>query len=150
MRLTVDHLRVDAVEDCKLKARRLARKSPCGKVQSETHIVDKLAFGLGHGGQNLNPLVGGHEPALSGNVSCPATARDVKVKGHILSKGLLHQLDELSVMPGKGHELVRIRNVAVRFVCVRVDAECLRKTTVALCDLAFVRTARGKGSLPPS
>lgn len=34
------------------------------KVQSVTHIVDELAFGLGHGGKNMYPLVRRHEPAI--------------------------------------------------------------------------------------
>jgi len=63
MRLAVDHLRVHAVNGCK--------------------IMDKLAFGLGHVGKNLYPLVRRHE----------------------LSKSLLDQLNELSVMPGKGQEV---------------------------------------------
>lgn len=32
--------------------------------RSVTHIVDELAFGLGHGGKNLYPLVGRHEPGF--------------------------------------------------------------------------------------
>jgi hypothetical protein len=53
-------------------------------------------------------------------------------------------------MPGKGHEFVRIHNVAVRFVCVGIDAECLCETSVALCDLTLVRTVRGERSRAPS
>lgn len=64
MRLAVDHLCVHAVNGCK--------------------VVDELAFGLGHGGKNLYPLVRRDE----------------------LSKGLLDQLNELAVMPGKCQELV--------------------------------------------
>jgi hypothetical protein len=115
-------------------------------VQSRTHIVDELAFGLGHGGQNLYPLVRRHEPVVRDMSSCLCPWCTIK---HILGKGLLYQLNELSVMPGKGHEFVRIHNVAVRFVCVGIDAECLCETSVALCDLTLVRTVRGESSRAP-
>jgi len=115
-------------------------------VQSRTHIVDELAFRLGHGGQNLYPLVRRHEPVFRDMSGCLVPGCTIK---HILGKGLLYQLNELSIMPGKGYEFVRIHNVAVRFVCVGIDAECLCETSVALCDLTFVRTVRGESSRAP-
>ena len=69
---------------------------------------------------------------------------------YILSKRPFHQLDEFSVMPCKGHEFVRIHNVAIRFVDLGIDAKRLCETSVALCYLALVRTLWGKGSLMPS
>ena len=47
----------------------VSKGSAISGVQSTTHIVDELAFGLGHGGKNLYPLVRRHEPALSRCVS---------------------------------------------------------------------------------
>ena len=66
---------------------------------------------------------------------------------YVLSKRLFHQLDEFSVMPAKGHEFVRIHNVTIRLVDVRIDAKRLCETSVALRYLAVVRTVWGKGSL---
>ncbi len=50
-------------------------------------------------------------------------------------------------MPGKGHEFVRIHDVAIRFVHVRIDAECLCETSVPLRYLTLIRTVWAKGSL---
>src|SRR6266850_6572847 len=57
------------------------------KVQSRTHIMDELAFGLRHGGQNLYPLVRRHEPALSRHrhVSCFSLGAQVKPQKHTYS-----------------------------------------------------------------
>lgn len=66
---------------------------------------------------------------------------------YVPRKCLFHQLDKFSVMPGKGHEFVRIHNVAIRFVDVRIDAKRLRETSVTLRHLALVRTLWGKGGL---
>jgi len=108
MRLAVDHLCVHPINTRK--------------------IVNEVAFGLGHRGQDLYTLVRRHE----------------------LSKRLFHELDEFSVMPGKGHEFVRIHNVAIRFVNVRIDAKRFSETSVAFRYLALIRTVWGKGSLAPS
>jgi hypothetical protein len=68
---------------------------------------------------------------------------------YILSKCLFYQLNEFSVMPGKAHEFVRMHNVAIRFVHVRIDAKRLCEASVALRYLALVRTVGGKGSPAP-
>lgn len=119
------------------------------KVRRESHIMDELAFGLGHRGQNLYTLVRRHEPMLFHILVALAPGRRSSFE-YILSKSLFHQLDEFSVMPSKGHEFVRIHNVAIRFVHVRIDAKRLRETSVALRYLALVRTVWGKGSPAPS
>lgn len=69
---------------------------------------------------------------------------------YILSKRLFYQLDKFYVMPGKGHKFVRINNVAIRLLHLRIDAKRLCETSVALRYLALVRTVWGKGSLAPS
>lgn len=119
------------------------------KVWRETHIVDEAAFGFGHRGQNLYTLVRRHEPMLFHVLVALAPGRRSNFE-YILSERLFHQLDEFSVMLGKGHEFVRIHNVAIRFVYVRIDAKRLRETSVALRYLALVRTVWGKGSPAPS
>ena len=65
MRFAVDHLRVDAVNGRKLRGGRSVNGFAISEgSRSVTHIVDELAFGLGHGGKNLYPLVGRHEPGF--------------------------------------------------------------------------------------
>jgi hypothetical protein len=119
------------------------------KVWRETHIVDEVAFGLGHRRQNLYTLVRRHEPMLLQVLVALAPDRRSTFE-YILSDRLFHQLDEFSVKPGKGHEFVRIHNVAIRFVHVRIDTKRFRETSVALRYLALIRTVWGKGGPAPS
>lgn len=110
--------------------------------------MNELAFGLRHRGQNLYTLVRRHKPMVF-HVSYSCSCRRLNFE-YILSKRLFHQLDEFSVLPGKGHEFIRIHNVTIRFVHLRIDAKRLRETSIALRYLALIRTVWGKGSLSPS
>ena len=67
--------------------------------------MDKLAFRIRHGRQNLYPLVRRREPAFIKTLVSFAPGRQSNFE-YILSKGLLHQLNEFSVMPGKSYQLV--------------------------------------------
>ena len=111
--------------------------------------MDELAFGFGHRRENLYALVRRYEPMLFHVLDALAPGRRSSFV-YILGKRLFHQLDKFSVKPGKSHEFVRIHNVVIRFVHVRIDAKRLRKTSVALRYLALIRTVWDKGSLAPS
>ena len=75
------------------------------KVRNRTHIMNKLAFRLRHGGQNLYPLVRRREPTFIKTLVSLSSVRQSNFE-YILSKGLLHQINKFSVMPGKSYELV--------------------------------------------
>lgn len=147
MRLAVHHLCVHPINTRKLRGSQndncrmegLERNSRCGRSCAWTRA---LGGELVHSCQTTRTYV-------ISRVSCFAPGRRLNFE-YILSKRLFHQLDEFSIKPSKGHEFVRIHNVAIRFVHVRIDAKRLRETSVALRYLALIRTVWGKGSPAPS